>query len=70
MRFITFKKEQNYYSKCFVFASSALLHLFFTSNSVVFIDRGRKNISCPRAQDTLATPLHQKQHMVTRGKFI
>jgi len=27
-----------------------LLHLFFTLNSVVFIDRWRKNISCPRAQ--------------------
>jgi len=46
MRFITLEKEQ-------------ILHLsnFFTSNSVVFVDRGGKNISCPRVQDTLATPL-------------
>jgi len=35
----------------------SLLHLFFTSNSVVFADRGRKKISCPRAQGILATPL-------------
>jgi len=28
-----------------------------TSNSVVFVDKGRKNISCPRAQGTLATSL-------------
>jgi len=41
----------------FCFASSALLHLFFTSNSVVFVDGGCKNISCPMAQGTLATPL-------------
>jgi len=34
-----------------------LLHLFFISNSVVFVAGGRKNISCPRAQGTLATPL-------------
>jgi len=33
MRFITLKKEQNNYSS--VYASSALLHSFFTSNSVV-----------------------------------
>jgi len=39
------------------FASSKFLQLFFTSNSVVFVGRGRKNISCPRAQGTLATPL-------------
>jgi len=37
MRFITLKKEQNNYSKCSVFASFALLHLFFTSNSVVLL---------------------------------
>jgi len=42
----------------FCFASSALLHPFFTSNFVVFVDRGRKNISCPRAQGILATLLH------------
>jgi len=29
----------------------------FTSNSVVFVDGGSKNISCPRTQGTLATPL-------------
>jgi len=46
----------------FCFASSALLRLFYTSTSVVFVDRGRKNISCPRAQNTLATPLAGKGH--------
>jgi len=35
IRFITLKKTINF-SKCSVFASSALLHLFFTSISVVF----------------------------------
>jgi len=25
--------------------------------TLVFVDRGRKNIFCPRAQGTLATPL-------------
>jgi len=34
-----------------------ILHLFFTSNSVVFVDGMRNSISCPRAQGTLATPL-------------
>jgi len=35
---------------------SALLHLFFTLNSADFMTGGggRKNISCPRAQGTLA----------------
>jgi len=33
------------------------LRLFFSSTSLVFVDRGRKNISCPRAQGTLDTPL-------------
>jgi len=33
----------------FCFASSTLFHLFFTSNCVVFVDRGRKNIFCSRA---------------------
>jgi len=31
--------------------------LFSISNSIVFVDRGRKNISYPRAQAALATPL-------------
>jgi len=39
------------------FASSKFWLLYFTSNSVVFVDRGRKNISCPRAQDSLVTLL-------------
>jgi len=37
MRFITIEIVQNDYSKCFTLASSTLLHLFFTSDSVVFI---------------------------------
>jgi len=57
MRFIILKKEQNNYSKCFAFVSSALFIYFLTSNSVLFIDKGRKNISCPGAQGTLPTPL-------------
>jgi len=55
----TLKKVQDNHSKCYVFNSSALLHLFFSSNSEVFVDRGRKNISCPRAQGTLAMPLNK-----------
>jgi len=50
MRFVTLKKEQNNYSKLSVFAFSALLHLFFTSNLVVFVDSGRKIIPCLKAQ--------------------
>jgi len=57
MHFIPLKKETSNYSKCSAFASFALLHLFFNLNSVSFVERGRKNISCPRAQGTLATPL-------------
>jgi len=55
--FYPLQKKQNNYSKCSAFASSILFHLFFTSNSVVFVDGGYKNTSCPRAQETLATPL-------------
>jgi len=46
-----------YLQKRAKFASSKFIQLFFTSNSVVFVGRGRKNISCPKAQGTLATPL-------------
>jgi len=46
-----------YYTSRSHFASSKFLHLFFTSNSVVFVDWGLKNVSCPRVQGTLATPL-------------
>jgi len=34
-----------------------LLHLFFNSISVSFVEGGRKIISCPRAHGTLVTPL-------------
>jgi len=63
MRFIAYEKEKNICSKCSTVASFALLHLSFTSNSVVCVDGGRKNVSCPRAQGTLATPLtvHQQK---------
>jgi len=57
MHYIPLKNEPSNYSKYSAFASSALLHLFFNSNSVSFAEEGRKNISCPRAQGTLATPL-------------
>jgi len=51
------QNEPSSYSKCSTIASSALFHLFFNSNFVSFVEGGRKNISCPRAQGTLATPL-------------
>jgi len=51
MRFITIEKEQSNYS-----ASSGLLHIIFTSNSVIFL-LGLKNISYLRVQGTLATLL-------------
>jgi len=57
MRFITLKKEQNNYNKCPILLLPQFLHLFFASYSVVFVQRGRKNISCPRAQGIQVTPL-------------
>jgi len=58
--FFPLKKEtSNYrYCKCSAFTSYAILHLFLNSNSVNFVEGGRKNISFPRVQGTLATPLH------------
>jgi len=50
MRFIPLKQEPNNYSKCSAFASYALLHLSFNLNFVSFVEGGRKNISCPKAQ--------------------
>jgi len=44
---------------------STLLHLFFPSNSVVFVDGGRKNISCPWVQGTLATSLSRAGPILT-----
>jgi len=76
MSSITLKKDRNNCSKCSVFASSALLHLrvvFFTSNSVVFIDRGAHDYSLPRAQGTLITPLLgicQKTHLAKSLKLM
>jgi len=57
MRFITLKKEHNNYSQCSAFALPHVCTLFFTLNTVVFVDRGCRNIPCPRARGTLATPL-------------
>jgi len=57
MHFIPLKKEPSNYSKYSAFASSAFLHLFFNLDSLSFVERGRKNISFPRAQSTLAMPL-------------
>jgi len=51
--FYSAKKETSNYYKYFAFASSALLYLFFNSNSVSFVEGGRKNTSCPRAQGTV-----------------
>jgi len=42
MRFVTLNKEQNNSGTCFTFTSSALLHLFFTSNSTVFMKGGAR----------------------------
>jgi len=44
------QKETSNYCKCFAFAFSALLHLSFYSNSTSFVEGGRKNIFCPKAQ--------------------
>jgi len=41
-RLLQFRKEHNYYSKFSAFASSGLLHLFFTSNSVVLLTEAQK----------------------------
>jgi len=40
MHFITIEKEQNNYSQYSAFASSALLNLFSTKNSVVLVSWG------------------------------
>jgi len=50
--FYSTEKETSNYYECSAFASSALLHIFLNSNSVSFVEGGRKNISCPRAQGT------------------
>jgi len=47
-----------------------ILHLFFNSNSVSFVEGGQKNISCPRAQGTLATPLPQSGGYVQSGDYL
>jgi len=57
MRFIAPKGSKNNYSKCSAFASFAIFAPIFTLNSVVFVDRERKNIFFSRAHGTLATPL-------------
>jgi len=67
MHFIPLKKEPSNYSKYTAFASFALLHVFFNSNSVSFVKGGRKNISCPRAQGTLATPLLSSTENIHRS---
>jgi len=41
---------------CFCFFCAFFAN-FFTSNSVVFVGGGRKNISCSQTQGTLVTPL-------------
>jgi len=52
---IIVENEQKIQRKCFAFVFDALFHLFFTTNSAVFV-RGEK-LFFPRAQSTLATPL-------------
>jgi len=43
-------------SKCNAYASSALMHLFFTSNFAVFVGEGAKIVLSPGV-DNLAMPL-------------
>jgi len=66
MRFIAPQNKENLTTVYVLLLLLAhFLHLFYTLNSMIFVDRsakiflspGRKNISCPRAQGTLATPL-------------
>jgi len=58
MRFITLKKGQNsYIVNVLLLLLPLFCAYFFTSNSVAFIDGGRKNTSCSKAQGTVATPL-------------
>jgi len=47
------------YMFCFCFFRTFCTY-FFTLNTIVFVE-GRKNISCHRAQGTLATPLASNQ---------
>jgi len=47
MRFITLEKEQNNSGTCSTFTSSALLRLFFTLNSAVFMTGGAKTYLAP-----------------------
>jgi len=42
-----FTTEENNYSKCSTSASSAPLHLFFSSNSVVFVGRDTRIFLAP-----------------------
>jgi len=60
MHIISFKEEKSNYSKCFIFASFALLHLSFNSNSGSFVEGGRKYILAPGREGTLATPLRTR----------
>jgi len=67
MRFITLKTEQLQYMFCFyLFRNFAPIFHFKLFS---FYDGERKNISCPRAQGTLATPLvgHMPVGEVTWG---
>jgi len=48
--FIPLKKEPSNYSKCSAFASSSLLHLFFNSNSVSFVERGAQEYFLPKGK--------------------
>jgi len=45
--FFALKEEKNNYNKCSAFASFAILHLFFTLNSVVFVDVGARIFLAP-----------------------
>jgi len=55
MCFITLKKNKITAINVLLLLLTQLSHLFFVSNSVVFVDEGHKNVSCPRAQGP--TPL-------------
>jgi len=58
MHFIPLKKKPSNYSKCSAFASSALLHLYFNSNSASFIEGGAQEYFLPQGAGYPSYALH------------
>jgi len=57
--------KENKISMIFCFCFFRSFRTYFSFRTVVFVDGGRKNISCPRAQGTLATPLFKQSWKMT-----